>query len=64
MLLPGLGGAQAAGQWRDAQRIYAQTCAYCHGVGVAAELRGRGMPPQYIAFCHPQRLARQTERLQ
>ena len=29
--------------------MYAQTCAYCHGAGVAVELRGRGLPPEYIA---------------
>lgn len=49
MLLPGLGWAQAAGQWRDAKQMYAHTCAYCHGAGVAVELRGRGLPPEYIA---------------
>lgn len=49
MLLPHLGWAQAAGQWRDAQQMYAQTCAYCHGAGVAVELRGSGLSPAYIA---------------
>jgi 4-cresol dehydrogenase (hydroxylating) cytochrome subunit len=49
MLLPDLGWAQAAGQWRDAKQMYAQTCAYCHGAGVAVELLGSGLPPEYIA---------------
>ncbi len=49
MVLPHLGWAQAAGQWRDAQQMYAQTCAYCHGAGVAVELRGSGLPREYIA---------------
>ncbi len=49
ILFPGLGWAQAAGQWRDAQQMYASTCAYCHGAGVAVELRGSGLPPEYIA---------------
>ncbi len=50
VLLPGLGWAQAAGRWRDAQQMYTQTCAYCHGAGVAVELRGGSLPPEYIAF--------------
>ena len=50
MVLPHLGWAQAAGQWRDAQQMYAYTCAHCHGAGVAVELRGSGLPPEYIAF--------------
>lgn len=49
LVLPHLGWAQAAGQWRDAQQMYAQTCAYCHGAGVAVELRGSGLPPEYVA---------------
>ncbi len=49
MLLPGLAGAQAAGQWRDATQMYAHTCGYCHGAGVAVELRGSGLPPEHIA---------------
>ncbi len=49
MLLPGRGWAQAAGRWRDAKQMYAHTCAYCHGAGVAVELRGSGLPPGYIA---------------
>jgi len=49
VLLPALGWAQAAGQWRDAKQMYTHTCAYCHGAGVAVELRGSGLPPEYIA---------------
>ncbi len=47
-LLPGFGWAQAAGQWRDAEQMYSHTCAYCHGAGVAVELRGSGLPREYI----------------
>ena len=48
MLLPALAEAQAAGEWRNAQQMFDATCAYCHGAGVADELRGRDFPPEYI----------------
>ena len=48
MLLPALAEAQAAGGWRDAQQMFDATCGYCHGAGVAAELRGRELTAEYI----------------
>jgi mono/diheme cytochrome c family protein len=29
--------------------MYEHTCGYCHGAGVAVELRGRDYPAEYIA---------------
>ncbi len=40
--------AQAAGQWRGPEHVWESTCGYCHGAGVAPELRGRGLPPALI----------------
>lgn len=48
-LLPALALAQGAGRWRDAEQMYAHTCGYCHGAGVAVELRGSGIAPERIA---------------
>ena len=42
--------AQSAGQWRDANHIFAKTCAHCHDTGVGPELRGRNLPAQYITL--------------
>lgn len=49
LLLPSHAAAQAAGQWRDAEQMYEHTCGYCHGAGVAVELRGGDYPAEYIA---------------
>ncbi len=48
ILLPALAQAQAAVKWRNAQQMFDYTCAYCHGAGVAAELRGSEFTPDYI----------------
>ena len=40
--------AQAAGQWRGPEQMWDSACGYCHGAGVAPELRGRGLPPSLI----------------
>ena len=50
MLLPALAEAQAAGEWRNARQMFDATCAYCHGAGVAEELRGSDLPPEYVGF--------------
>jgi mono/diheme cytochrome c family protein len=42
--------AQSAGQWRGPEQIWGATCGYCHGAGVAPELRGRKLDPQATAF--------------
>ncbi len=40
--------AQAAGQWRGPEHMWSSACGYCHGAGVAPELRGRGLAPVLI----------------
>ena len=40
--------AQSAGQWRGPEHMWESACGYCHGAGVAPELRGRGLPPSLI----------------
>jgi len=42
--------AQSAGQWQGPEQIWNATCGYCHGAGVAPELRGRKLDPQASAF--------------
>lgn len=48
--LPTTALAQAAGEWRNPQHIFKQTCAFCHGTGVGPEIRGRQLPPEYISY--------------
>ncbi|WP_197706380.1 cytochrome c [Magnetospirillum sp. 15-1] len=40
--------AQAAGEWKSGQQVFAKVCAYCHTTGIAPELRGRQLPTAYI----------------
>jgi 4-cresol dehydrogenase (hydroxylating) cytochrome subunit len=40
--------AQSAGQWRGPEHMWESACGYCHGAGVAPELRGRGLPASLI----------------
>jgi len=40
--------AQSAGQWQDPPKVWPASCGYCHGSGVAPELRGRRLPPGLI----------------
>lgn len=51
-LYPSQASAQvsASGEWRDAKRMFTQTCALCHGTGVGPEIRGRQLPPEYISY--------------
>ncbi|MEI9963852.1 MAG: cytochrome c [Caulobacteraceae bacterium] len=41
--------AQSDGRWRSGEQAYAKTCAYCHESGVGPVLKGRSLPPSYIA---------------
>ena len=41
--------AQSAGEWRDAQHLYASSCTFCHDTGVGPNLRGVGWPKEYVA---------------
>lgn len=45
-LVCGSAQAQSSGQWRGPDQIWRSSCGYCHGAGVAPELRGRRLPPQ------------------
>jgi mono/diheme cytochrome c family protein len=36
--------AQSAGQWTSPEHIWRASCGYCHGTGVALELRGLKLP--------------------
>lgn len=40
--------AEAAGQWKSGEQIYAQTCAYCHNAGVGPNLLGRSLSPELV----------------
>lgn len=40
--------AQAAGQWRDGEHLYAQICQYCHETGVGPKLWGRELAADYV----------------
>ncbi|HXS27344.1 MAG TPA: cytochrome c [Steroidobacteraceae bacterium] len=40
--------AQSAGEWGSPAQLWRATCRYCHGDGVARELRGAGLSPQAI----------------
>lgn len=44
----GAARAQAAGQWRGPEAIWAASCSYCHETGVGPELRGIRLPPATI----------------
>lgn len=37
-----------SGQWPSPQVLWEKTCSRCHLTGVGPELRGRGLPPEYI----------------
>ena len=39
--------AQAAGQWKDAQHVYAKVCSNCHETGVGPVIKGRGLESDY-----------------
>ncbi len=41
--------AQSDGQWRSGEQAYAKVCAYCHDAGVGPVLKGRNLPPAYVA---------------
>ena len=47
VLSPGTGWAQAAGQWRDANHVYAKICSNCHEIGVGPVIKGRNLDPEY-----------------
>ncbi|MBF9153091.1 c-type cytochrome [Novosphingobium jiangmenense] len=38
-----------AGKWPTPQVLWEKTCARCHTTGVGPELRGRALPPEYVA---------------
>ena len=40
LAMPAAVFAQAAGQWQGPEHIWNASCGYCHGAGVARELRG------------------------
>jgi 4-cresol dehydrogenase (hydroxylating) cytochrome subunit len=41
--------ADAAGQWRDGTHVYKKICSYCHDTGIAPEVKGRNLPPEYVS---------------
>lgn len=54
LALPGLllaGPASAAddGAWTGGEQVYAKVCGHCHDSSVAPVLKGRQLPPPYIA---------------
>lgn len=42
--------AQAAGQWKDEQHVYAKICGNCHDTGIGPVIKGRGLPPEYYVY--------------
>ena len=48
LALVSLAFGQAAGQWRSPEHIWNASCGYCHGAGVARELRGLKLPADAI----------------
>lgn len=44
---PNRAAAQAAGQWKDEQHVYAKICANCHETGIGPVIKGRGLPSEY-----------------
>lgn len=39
----------SASQWKSPQEVWEKTCSRCHLSGVGPELRGRGLPQDYIS---------------
>ena len=49
-LLPAVpSGAAADGAWTSGEHVYAKVCRHCHESSVAPVLKGRQLPPPYIA---------------
>jgi mono/diheme cytochrome c family protein len=40
--------AQAAGQWKGPEHVYAKICGNCHDIGVGPVIKGRGLDPDYF----------------
>ena len=49
-VLPGLGLAQSAGQWRDATQAWNSLCRYCHEAPIGPVLFGSNLPQAYISL--------------
>jgi mono/diheme cytochrome c family protein len=53
LLLPALASrpapAQSAGEWRGPAHVWGALCGYCHGSGVALQLRGAKLSAEVIA---------------
>ena len=41
--------ADAAGQWRDGAHVYSKICGFCHETGIGPVIKGRELPPEYVA---------------
>jgi mono/diheme cytochrome c family protein len=47
LAVPWAGHAQSAGQWKDADHLYAKICANCHDSGVGPVMTGRDFKPDH-----------------